>query len=176
MMPLYFTYLLECTELLIDILVWRHFSQSDVHLSLAFRFFHIHCFQLVCDNVPFTLFNITVNSAVINKLRQDEGGQVLWCSGKRFCELGSAWYHVYFSVVDYAIHAHTEAVRYIFISKICFCVLMALLTDLCCEVKINNDILCLFGIFSKVMFLLITHIAGVSVFYKVFYQRKGRIC
>ena len=71
-----------------------------------------------------------------------------------------------FSVVDYAIHAHTAVVRYMFISKICFCVLMALFTDLCCEVKINNDILCLFGIFSKVMFLLITHIVGVSVFYK----------
>ena len=77
MMPLYFSCLLEYTELLIDILVWWHFSQSDVHLSLAFRFFHLHCFQLVCDNVPFTLFNITVNSAVINKLRQDKGGQVL---------------------------------------------------------------------------------------------------
>ena len=96
MMPLYFSCLLEYTELLIDILVWWHFSQSDVHLSLAFRFFHLHCFQLVCDNVPFTLFNITVNSAVINKLRQDKGGQVLWCSGKRFCELWSAWYRVYF--------------------------------------------------------------------------------
>ena len=28
--------------------------------------------------------------------------------------------------------------RYIFISKICFCVLVALITDLCCEVKIND--------------------------------------
>ena len=45
-----------------------------------------------------------------------------------------------FSVVDYAIHAHAEAVRYIFISKICFCVSMVQIADLCCKVKINNDI------------------------------------
>ena len=44
MMTLYFSCWLECTELLTDILVWRHFSKSD-----AFRFFHTYCFQLVCD-------------------------------------------------------------------------------------------------------------------------------
>ena len=134
-MTLYFSCLLECTELLIDILVWRHFSQSDVHLSLAFRFFHIHCFQLVCDNVPFTLFNITVNSAVINKLRQDKGGQVFDVQESVSASSEAPDIMFIFSVVDYAIHAHTEAVRYIFISKICFCVLMALFTDLCCEVN-----------------------------------------
>ena len=38
--------------------------------------------------------------------------------------------------------------------KICFCVLMVQIADLCCEVKINNDIFVfLFGMFSKVMFL-----------------------
>ena len=59
-----------------------------------------------------------------------------------------------FSMVDYGIHTHTEAVRYISISKIFFCVLMVQVADLCCKVKINNDIfVSLFGVFSKVMFL-----------------------
>ena len=58
------------------------------------------------------------------------------------------------SMVDYSIHTYIEAVRYIFISKICFCVLMVQIADLCCEVKINNDIFVfLFGMFSEVMFL-----------------------
>ena len=56
------------------------------------------------------------------------------------------------SVVDYGIHTYIEAMRYIFISKICFCVLMVQIADLCCEVKIENDIF-LFGLFSKMMFL-----------------------
>ena len=84
-----------------------------------------------------------------------------------------------FSVVDYAIHAHTEAVRYIFISKICFCVIMAQITDLCCGVKINNDIFVSLWYFLE---------SDVSTNYpycrclsflqdlKVSYQRKGRIC
>ena len=59
------------------------------------------------------------------------------------------------SMVDYGIHTYIEAVRYIFISKICFCVLMLQTADLCCEVKIKNDIFVfLFGMFSEVMFLV----------------------
>ena len=58
------------------------------------------------------------------------------------------------SMVDYSTHAYIEAVRYIFISKICFCVLMVQVADLCCEVKIENDIFVSHvNIFSKVMFL-----------------------
>ena len=58
------------------------------------------------------------------------------------------------SMVDYSTHAYIEAVRYIFISKICFCVLMVQVADLCCEVKIKNDIfVSLVGLFSKVIFL-----------------------
>ena len=50
------------------------------------------------------------------------------------------------SMVDYGIHAYIKAVRYIFISKICFCVLMVQVADSCCEVKIKNDIfVSLFG-------------------------------
>ena len=50
------------------------------------------------------------------------------------------------SMVDYGIHTYIEAVRYIFISKICFCVLMVQIADLCCEVKIKN-FFCVFTIF-----------------------------
>ena len=58
------------------------------------------------------------------------------------------------SMVDYSTHAYIEAVRYIFISKICFCVLMVQVADLCCEVKIENYIFVSHvNIFSKVMFL-----------------------
>ena len=58
------------------------------------------------------------------------------------------------SMVDYGIHTYIEAVRYIFISKICFCALMLQTADLCCEVQINNDIFVfLYGMFSEVMFL-----------------------
>ena len=43
------------------------------------------------------------------------------------------------SMVDYCIHAYIKAVRYIFFSKICFCVLMVQVADSCCVVKIKND-------------------------------------
>ena len=43
-------------------------------------------------------------------------------------------------MIDYCIHAYIEAVRYIFFSKICFCVLMVQVADSCCVVKIKNDI------------------------------------
>ena len=49
-----------------------------------------------------------------------------------------------------------KAVRYIFISKICFCVLMEQIVGSCCEVKINNDIFVSpVDMFSKMMFQLI---------------------
>ena len=44
------------------------------------------------------------------------------------------------SMVDYSTHGYIEAVRYIFISKICFCVLMEQIVGSCCEVKISHDI------------------------------------
>ena len=84
------------------------------------------------------------------------------------------------SMVDYSIHAYIEAVRYIFISKICFCVLMEQIVGSCCEVKINNDIFVSpVDMFSKVMFQLIrtrcfTFLQDFKVFF--FYQRKGHIC
>ena len=57
-------------------------------------------------------------------------------------------------MVDYGIYTYIEMVRYIFISKICFCVLMLQTADLCCEVKTKNDnFVSLFGMFSKLMFL-----------------------
>ena len=108
-------------------LVWWHFSKvsfRDGHNKLAltldlffisfsryfctfifppslssFRFFRTPSFQLVCDNVLFTLLsllNITDNTVVINKLRQDKSSQALRCSGERFCGLWSVWYRVYF--------------------------------------------------------------------------------
>ena len=52
-------------------------------------------------------------------------------------------------------------------SKIFFCVFMIQIADLCCEVKIKNDIFVfLVDMFSKVMFLLTTTVLGVSLFYK----------
>ena len=58
------------------------------------------------------------------------------------------------SMGDYSIHTHIEAVGYILISKICFCVLMVQIADLCCEVEIENDIFVSHvDMFSKVMFL-----------------------
>ena len=57
-------------------------------------------------------------------------------------------------MVDYGIHTYIEAVRYIFISKICFCVGMVQIAVPCCEGKIENDILVsLYGMFPKKMFL-----------------------
>ena len=49
-----------------------------------------------------------------------------------------------------------KAVRYIFISKIFFCVLMEQIVGSCCGVKINNDIFVSpVDMFSKMMFQLI---------------------
>ena len=84
------------------------------------------------------------------------------------------------SMVDYGSHAYIEAVRYIIISKICFCVLMEQIVGSCCGVKINHDIFVSpVDMFSKVMFQLIrtscfTFLQDLKVFF--FYQRKGHIC
>ena len=47
----------------------------------------------------------------------------------------------------------------------------------CCVVKIKSDIFVSFGMFSKVTFLLIITILGVSILqdWKVFYQRNLRV-
>ena len=118
----------------------------------ASELFDCYSLQLVCHNVPFTLLNITDNSVVINKLRQDNSGQAL----KESVSVDSEVPDIMFicSTVDYGIHTYIEAVRYVFIPKICFCVLMVQVADLCCEVKIENDIFVSHvTIFSKVMFL-----------------------
>ena len=118
----------------------------------ASELFDCYSLQLVCHNVPFTLLNITDNSVVINKLRQDNSGQALKESVSADSEVPDIMFIC--STVDYGIHTYIEAVRYIFISKICFCVLMVQVADLCCEVKIENDIFVSHvNIFSKVMFL-----------------------
>ena len=115
----------------------------------ASELFDCYSLQLVCDNV---LFNIKDNSVVIIKLRQDKSRQALKESVSADSEVPDIMFVC--SMVDYGIHTYIEAVRYIFISKICFCVLMVQVADLCCEVKIENDIFVfLFDLFSKVMFL-----------------------
>ena len=115
----------------------------------ASELFDCYSLQLVCDNV---LFNIKDNSVVSIKLRQDKSRQALKESVSADSEVPDIMFVC--SMVDFGIHTYIEAVRYIFISKICFCVLMVQVADLCCEVKIENDIFVfLFGLFSKVMFL-----------------------
>ena len=44
------------------------------------------------------------------------------------------------SMVDYGIHAYIEAVKYIFVSEICFIVLFVQIPELCRQVTIENDI------------------------------------
>ena len=118
----------------------------------ASELFDCYSLQLVCHNVPFTLLNITDNSVVINKLRQDNSGQALKESVSADSEVPDIMFIC--STVDYGTHTYIEAVRYTFISKICFCVLMVQVADLCCDVKIENDIFVSHvNIFSKVMFL-----------------------
>ena len=81
------------------------------------------------------------------------------------------------SMVDYSTHAYIEAVRYIFISKICFCVLMVQIADLCCEVKIKNDIfVSLVGMFSESDVSIITTILGVSFYYKAISVSVTSVC
>ena len=77
---------------------------------------------------------------MINKLRQDKKAvKPLNVQESVSADSEAPDIMCIFSMVDYGIHTHTEAVRYIFISEILFCVLMVQGADLCCEVKINND-------------------------------------
>ena len=115
----------------------------------ASELFDCYSLQLICDNV---LFNIKDNSVVIIKLRQDKSRQALKESVSADSEVPDIMFVC--SMVDYGIHTYIEAVRYIFISKIRFCVLMVQIADPCCEVKIENDIfVSRVGLFSEVMFL-----------------------
>ena len=84
----------------------------------ASELFDCDSLQLVCDNVLFTLLNIKDNSVVIIKLRQDKSRQALKESVSADSEVPDIMFVC--SMVDYGIHTYIEAVRYIFISKICF--------------------------------------------------------
>ena len=112
------------------------FPQS---LSLC-RFLHTSSLQLVCDDVPFTLLNITDHSVVIDKLQQDKSGQALLYLGSVSADSEAPDIMFICSMVDFCIHTYIEAVRYIFISKICFCVSMIQTVGSCCFVKIKDDI------------------------------------
>ena len=85
------------------------------------------------------LLNITDNNVLIHKLRQDKSGQALRCLGERSADSEAPDVMFISSVVDYCIHAYIEGVRYIFIAKISFCVLMVQVADSCRVVKIKND-------------------------------------
>ena len=140
------------TSVTVKHLIKKASSAMPNFTKSASELFDCYSLQLVCHNVPFTLLNITDNSVVINKLRQDNSGQAL----KESVSVDSEVPDIMFicSTVDYGIHTYIEAVRYVFIPKICFCVLMVQVADLCCEVKIENDIFVSHvTIFSKVMFL-----------------------
>ena len=106
MMTLYFSCLQECTELLVGIFSlaaflkrlfqrwpWQTGSNTYIifhcifsiflylnrsSISVTCRFFHTYNIQLICDNVLFTLLNITDHSVVIDKLQQDKSGQALF--------------------------------------------------------------------------------------------------
>ena len=113
----------------------------------ASELFDCYSLQLVCHNVPFTLLNITDNSVVINKLRQDNSGQAL----KESVSVDSEVPDIMFicSTVDYGIHTYIEAVRYIFIFKICFCVLWYKLQTCVVKLKLRTIFLCLFLVCSR---------------------------
>ena len=71
------------------------------------------------------------------------------------------------SMVDYGIHAYIEAVKYSFVSKICFIVLFVQILELCREVTIENDIfVSLVGMFSESDVSIITTILGFSLIEK----------
>ena len=65
------------------------------------------------------------------------------------------------SMVDYGIHACIEAVKYIFVSKICFIVLFVQIPELCRQVTIENDIFV-----SESDVSIITTILGFSLIEK----------
>ena len=57
-------------------------------------------------------------------------------------------------MVDYTVYIYIEVVMYIYISKICCCVLRVKILDLCCEVTVENNIFVSLLVCSpKVMFL-----------------------
>ena len=137
------------TSVTVKHLIKKASSAMPNFTKSASELFDCYSLQLVCDNV---LFNIKDNSVVSIKLRQDKSRQALKESVSADSEVPDIMFVC--SMVDFGIHTYIEAVRYIFISKICFCVLMVQIADLCCEVKIKNDIfVSLVGLFSKVMFL-----------------------
>ena len=156
MMTLYFSCLQECTELLVGIFSlaaflkrlfqrwpWQTGSNAYIIFHCIFSIFlylnrssisvivqiHTYSIQLICDNVLFTLLNITDHSVVIDKLQQDKSGQALWYLGSVSADSEAPDIMFFCSMVDYGIHTYIEAVRYIFISKICFCVLMVQIAD-----------------------------------------------
>ena len=95
------------------------------------------------------LLNITDKSVVINKLRQDKSGQNLTCQGSVSVDSEAPDSMFICYVVDYGIHAYIEAVRKIFISKICFSLLMIQIVGSCCVVKIKSDIFVSLSVFSR---------------------------
>ena len=119
------------------------------------KFYKIGIWTLWLLQSPVGLWQCNIhafNSVVINKLRQDNSGQALKESVSADSEVPDIMFVC--SMVDYGIHTYIEAVRYIFISKIRFCVLMVQIADPCCELKIENDIFVSHvGLFSEVMFL-----------------------
>ena len=79
-----------------------------------FRYFCTLIFlrsQLVYDNVLFTLLNITDNSVVINKLRQDKCCQALDVQDGVSGNSGTPDIMFICCMVDYGIHAYIEAVK-----------------------------------------------------------------
>ena len=111
----------------------------------SFRYFHTHSFPLICYSIPFTLLNITENSVAINKLN---------CGRRAF--MRTLKHLISCSSVLRSITAFIPILRRwnIFRLQNLFFVLIVQIADLCCEVKIKNDIFVfLFGMFSEVMFL-----------------------
>ena len=82
-------------------------------------------------------------------MRQDKSGQALDIQESVSADSEAPDIMFICSMVNYSIHTHTKAVRHIFISKFCLWVLIKQIADLCCEVKIENDILCLFLVCSR---------------------------
>ena len=68
------------------------------------------------------------------------------------------------SMVDYGIYTYIEAVRYVFISKICFCALMVQIAELCCEVNfwhvLGSDVFIITVILLFWMFYFSTRLKG----------------
>ena len=140
-------------------------------LSLSsFRFFHTHCFQLVCDNVLFTLLsrlNITDNSVVINKMLQDKSGQALWCLGERFCGLWSAWYHVHFfySRLRYSC-LYWGGQIYLHLQNLFYCIICTNSRTVSRSFNRKRYFCVSFGMFSESDVSITTTILGVSLFEK----------